>query len=88
MKNGIEKTAMIIGIIMMFITFIFLTIELVDRVRSGEASLEKMIKKSIGDDEQFVFSKMIQDGRSVALIDYNCVPINKITKGIMDCNGE
>ena len=37
--------------------------------------------------EDYCCSDMIDENRGVAFINYDCTPINRVTKGIKECKG-
>ena len=63
---------------------------LFNHILDGSLAVEHKAKKWIGksDSQEYCSSQIIEENKAIAFINYDCTPINKITKGIKNCNGK
>jgi len=60
---------------------------LFDYFNSGAWSMKRSIKANLDDSEDFCNALLIEPDKGIAFINYNCTPINNITRGIKNCKG-
>lgn len=82
-----EKIVTIIGLTLAVFALLLMTYKLYDYIHSGEWSMQHTVKKSLDDTEEFCNAQLISPNKGIAFVNYNCTPINRITKGIKKCEG-
>ena len=87
-EKKIERTMKIVGLCVMSVVLLVLVYKIYGIVSSGGFSLESTLKKAAGNGEQYCRSNIINETTGIGFINYDCKPINRITKGIQRCKGQ
>jgi len=87
-EKKIERTLKIVGLCVSCFALLTLIYWSYHLFSTGAFSLEFAMKKVVKDGEEYCTSKIINETTGVGFINYDCKPINQITKGIQRCKGQ
>lgn len=87
-EKKLERNMRIAALCLLCFVLLALIYSLYNVYSTGAASLEHAMKKTAGPAEDFCSSRVINETTGVGFINYDCTPINKITKGVKDCKGQ
>src|SRR3989338_10373195 len=87
-ESKIEKIMRIISLCAIIFALLVLVYAVVYHYRTGAFTLEFTIKGIAKEGEEYSHSGVIRENKGIGFINYNCTPINQVTKGIQDCTGQ
>ena len=89
-ERRFKKIMIIVAFSLSICTFLLVSYALFSNIKDGSFAVERAADRwadSQGQ-EEYCRSTVIDENTAVAFINYDCRPINRITKGIKDCKGQ
>jgi len=82
-----EKIITTIGLVLACIGLLAVAYRVYDGFSSGAFQFQHAMEKIPIEGEDYCCSDMIDENKGVAFINYDCIPVNRVTKGIKECKG-